>query len=242
MNKRSLLLYLVFILFIPFIQSSAQDIEVVLGDTTVYGSPGVLELVLYMDIINISSTNQTVFLVRTENNLPADWTTSLCFGVNCYPPMVDSVSTTDPVLPGDTIEASVHFYPDLTTPGTGNVQVQIGTEHNPALRTTVNLLASTEPSAVNEEEFNPYSFKLMQNYPNPFNPTTLISYTIPQRSEVNIKVYNITGQEVADLVNEVKDPGTYKAEFDAGNLSSGIYFYKITAGRYSAVRKMMLIK
>jgi hypothetical protein len=103
-------------------------------------------------------------------------------------------------------------------------------------------MASTEPSAVNEEEFKPYSFKLMQNYPNPFNPATIISYVIPQRSEVNIKVYNITGQEVADLVNEVKDPGTYKAEFDAGNLSSGIYFYRITAGRFSAVRKMMLIK
>ena len=103
-------------------------------------------------------------------------------------------------------------------------------------------MASTEPSAVDEEELNPYSFKLMQNYPNPFNPTTLISYAIPQRSEVSIKVFNLTGQEVANLVNEVKDPGTYKAEFNAGNLSSGIYFYRITAGRFSAVRKMMLIK
>lgn len=242
MKKRSILIYLVFIVLVPFIQSSAQDIEVVVGDTLIYGSPGAVELVLYSEIINISNVNQTVFLVRTENNLPPNWTSSLCFGDNCYPPVADSVTTNDPLLPGDTVEASVHFIPDQTDPGTGYVQIQIGTTRNPDLRTTINLTASTEPTAVNDEKNILDNFRLLQNYPNPFNPETVISYEIPQRSEVNIKVYNLMGQEVANLVNEVKDSGTHSVNFNAGKLSSGIYFYKITAGKFSAVKKMMLIK
>jgi hypothetical protein len=88
----------------------------------------------------------------------------------------------------------------------------------------------------------PLKFKLYQNYPNPFNPSTKISFVIPQRSNVSLKVYNITGTEIATLVNEVKDPGAYSINFNAEKLSSGVYFYKITAGKFSSVRKMILIK
>ena len=180
--------------------------------------------------------------LRTENNLPANWTSALCFDVNCYPPFTDSVATTEPLAPGDTVEASVHFTPDATTPGTGYVQVQIGTFHNPGERTTINFTASTQPSAVDNENYQLNDFKVYQNYPNPFNPSTTISYVIPRRSNVSLKIYNVTGKEVASLVNEVKEAGSYSVNFNAEKLSSGVYFYKITADKFSSARKMILIK
>ena len=88
----------------------------------------------------------------------------------------------------------------------------------------------------------PKDFTLKQNYPNPFNPTTKIEYSIPKTSFVTLKVYDILGREVAALVNEEKSIGNYKAEFNGNNLSNGIYFYKLQAGDYSIIKKMILIK
>jgi photosystem II stability/assembly factor-like uncharacterized protein len=86
------------------------------------------------------------------------------------------------------------------------------------------------------------SFELMQNYPNPFNPSTLINYKIPESGHVSLKVYDITGMEVATLVNKIQTQGVYTINFDASTLSNGIYFYKLEAGRYSAVKKLSFIK
>ena len=88
----------------------------------------------------------------------------------------------------------------------------------------------------------PESFSLSQNYPNPFNPSTAISYSLPKSGNVILRVFNILGNEVATLVNEDKDAGQYKVEFDASNLSSGIYFYKIQAGSFAETKKMILLK
>ncbi|MFH1195050.1 MAG: T9SS type A sorting domain-containing protein [bacterium] len=88
----------------------------------------------------------------------------------------------------------------------------------------------------------PTTFNLEQNYPNPFNPTTVISYQLSVTSNVELKIYDILGREMATLVNEIKSPGHYEVNFNGDDLSSGIYFYKIQAGEFSAVRKMMLLK
>ena len=93
-----------------------------------------------------------------------------------------------------------------------------------------------------EKNYIVTSFRLFQNYPNPFNPTTKIEYIIPKTAFVTMKVYDILGREVVTLVNEEKTVGKYNAEFDGTKLSSGIYFYKIQAGDYSSVKKMILIK
>lgn len=85
-------------------------------------------------------------------------------------------------------------------------------------------------------------FSLEQNYPNPFNPTTTINYQLPITNIVSLKVYNALGEEVAALVNEEKPAGTYEVKFDAFNLSTGIYFYKLTSGDYDEVKKMLLLK
>ncbi|MBI1937620.1 MAG: T9SS type A sorting domain-containing protein [Ignavibacteriales bacterium] len=105
-------------------------------------------------------------------------------------------------------------------------------------------------SDIEDEENLPTEFSLSQNYPNPFNPTTTISFTLPLSGYTTLKVYDILGREVATLVNEYQQAGQYNVEFgtqlarQGGNaeLSSGIYFYKLTTGNYSAVRKMILLK
>lgn len=88
----------------------------------------------------------------------------------------------------------------------------------------------------------PESFYLYQNYPNPFNPTTRIVFSVKENSLVEIKIYDILGNEVATLVNEEKSSGRYEVEFNANGLASGFYFYRINAGGFTQTRKMVLLK
>ncbi len=88
----------------------------------------------------------------------------------------------------------------------------------------------------------PAVYELSQNYPNPFNPTTTINYAIPTDGLVSLKIFNILGQEVVTLVNTVQVAGAYQATFNASALSSGVYFYKIESGKFSSIKKMMLLK
>jgi hypothetical protein len=97
---------------------------------------------------------------------------------------------------------------------------------------------------VNVEKISstPDNYRLTQNYPNPFNPTTTIEFSLPQNSKVLLKVYDVLGKEVISLVNEEKSAGSYKVNFDAGNLSSGLYFYKLETENFNEVKKMLLVK
>lgn len=92
------------------------------------------------------------------------------------------------------------------------------------------------------EMLTPNTFDLSQNYPNPFNPSTVISYNIPFQTKVELKVYNILGKEVARPVNEIQEAGSYSISFNGDKLSSGVYFYELRAGDYTAKKKMILIK
>ncbi len=106
-------------------------------------------------------------------------------------------------------------------------------------------------TGVNNKKINtPISFKLSQNYPNPFNPTTTIRYSIPSvvdanfasTTRVELKVYDILGREVATLVNQDQHPGNYRVIFNAGNLASGVYYYRLRAGDHVQTNKMILLK
>ncbi|MFA7360924.1 MAG: T9SS type A sorting domain-containing protein [Candidatus Kapaibacterium sp.] len=88
----------------------------------------------------------------------------------------------------------------------------------------------------------PTDYALSQNYPNPFNPTTKINFALPKSGLVTMKVYDILGKEVATLVNEVKNAGSYSVDFNASNLTSGMYFYKVSVNGFSDVKKMLMIK
>ncbi|HEY3251160.1 MAG TPA: T9SS type A sorting domain-containing protein [Ignavibacteria bacterium] len=88
----------------------------------------------------------------------------------------------------------------------------------------------------------PNSFSISQNYPNPSNPKSKIDFELPDKTIVKIKLYNLLGQEVLKLLDEVKDGGYYSVGFDGTNLASGVYFYVINAGEFNAVKKMILVK
>jgi hypothetical protein len=85
-------------------------------------------------------------------------------------------------------------------------------------------------------------YSLSQNYPNPFNPTTTIQYSVPKAGTVSLHVYNVIGQLVSTLVNQVQSAGTYNVQFDASRLASGVYFYNLTAGSFNSTKKMVIMK
>lgn len=85
-------------------------------------------------------------------------------------------------------------------------------------------------------------FELEQNYPNPFNPLTILNYQLPIENYVSLKVYDVLGREVVTLVNEIKQPGNYNVIWDASKMNSGVYYYRLSAGNSTEVKKMLLLK
>ena len=100
----------------------------------------------------------------------------------------------------------------------------------------------TPLTSVRLNDISPIKFTLDQNYPNPFNPSTTIKYQVPVNGLVSLKVYNVVGQEVATLVNEVQAAAGYETSFDASQLSTGVYFYTLRAGNFVETKKMLLLK
>lgn len=98
------------------------------------------------------------------------------------------------------------------------------------------------PTSVNEDKSIPQDFVLEQNYPNPFNPSTVIKFSLPEAENVRMTISDILGREVSSLVNEELSAGNYSVNFDAVNLSSGIYIYTLQAGKFIQTKKMMLLK
>lgn len=104
------------------------------------------------------------------------------------------------------------------------------------------VFGDTTTTSIDEEFDISNNFELHQNYPNPFNPVTIIKYTLKDAGLVKIKVYNILGSEVAELVNEMKEAGYHSAEFNASNLPSGVYIYTMQVNGFSSSNKMLLLK
>jgi len=121
--------------------------------------------------------------------------------------------------------ASKSIQASTTRGGTYNVNLDFYSfEENQSLASTVN------------------TYTLSQNYPNPFNPTTNIAYALPVAGLVKVSVYDISGKEVANLVNSYQEVGNYSVQFNASTLSSGMYFYKLSVGEFTVTKRMMLVK
>jgi hypothetical protein len=97
-------------------------------------------------------------------------------------------------------------------------------------------------TAIEAENTSPAGYFLNQNYPNPFNPSTEISFSLAKSSFVTLEVYNSLGQKVAVLINNKMNSGHHELKFEANNLPSGIYYYKIRAGEFQSVKKMLLLQ
>ncbi len=174
-------------------------------------------------------------------------------GINIYDNFSDAEKWTalssgiqNTSLPAGDISFVVSGAPvNITADGTAEVTFALAAGDNledlrtaiQASRTKYNLITDVE-----DETTIPVKFNLAQNFPNPFNPTTKINFSIPESGIVNLKIYDLLGREVAKLINSEMQPGNYSYDFNAGQLSSGMYFYKIEAGKFSQTRKMMLLK
>ena len=223
----------------------SQDLNVVVHRTYIDSTLG-SEMVFDFEIINISQSIQTVFEVRTINDLPPNWLSSLCFGENCFSPFLDSVATTpeflsEPLNPGDTLITSLHVTA-LQNDGTANVQIQVGTFQNPTDRVTLDFTATTIPVSVEDVSTLVKDYYLDQNYPNPFNPSTRINFGLKKAGNLEITVYNVLGNKVATLFNGFKSAGSHSVLFSASEFSSGVYFYKIISEGFVQTRKMLLLK
>ena len=123
-----------------------------------------------------------------------------------------------------------------------SVQAVSVTATNPLSGSTSGFAKYSLVTSIEDTKLVPTEFSLEQNYPNPFNPSTRIQYQVSSISQVTLKVYDVLGNEVATLVNEEKPAGNYEVEFDATGLSSGIYLYRLNAGSFSKIKKMVLTK
>jgi len=121
-----------------------------------------------------------------------------------------------------------------------------GTSNNETSKVTSGFLAGiilgSSVNSINNKQNKPLSFELNQNFPNPFNPSTKIRYSVANTSFVKLKVYDILGREIAELVNEEKPAGIYEADFEGSLLASGVYIYRIQAGNFIETKKMILLK
>jgi len=170
-------------------------------------------------------TLQTPFAWNGTSNLLIE----ICFGNTSY------TSATN-VYASSATAMTVEYHNDVSTAcsiATGTVQA-----NRPNICMSINIQVGNK----NNQTTIPAVFSLDQNYPNPFNPVTSIKYSIPKQTLVKLIVYDVIGREVTTLVNNELKPGNYETTFDATNLASGVYFYRIEAGNFTDVKKMVLIK
>lgn len=114
---------------------------------------------------------------------------------------------------------------------------------NTEVTVPANHFIDTATVSINQiSQIIPSKYELNQNYPNPFNPSTKINFSIPKSGFVSLKIFDISGKETANLINENLTPGVYEYKFNAANLSSGVYFYILRSGQFSQIRRMMLLK
>jgi hypothetical protein len=133
---------------------------------------------------------------------------------------------------------------NLTTMKMESIRESTRIEFQPASETTIFRLLVGYPSFVERQldENVPATFALHQNYPNPFNPATTIKYDLPVACQVSLTIYSILGREVATVVDGWQEKGYKSFEWSAQSLSTGMYFYRLKAGEYTAVRKMVVLK
>jgi hypothetical protein len=145
----------------------------------------------------------------------------------------------------DSVNANITTYTDL------NYDMNAGIEYRVFAKNALTQSDSSNPvyfmgtTSINDKMLLPTEYSLSQNFPNPFNPSTVINYTIPStvmNEIVLLKIYDILGNEVVTLINESKDAGYYQVQFDSHNLSSGVYFYRLSVGNFTSIKKMILIR
>jgi len=239
-KMKTILKLSIVILLITNLSAYAQTFSFVRTDPPIVYAPiGTVEIKNHGTITNLTGSSFAITF-RATYNLPSGWGAGYCSWEACYGPLQDSI-TTNGCPPGQNI-FYVYFWPDTTVRGTGFVTITAKKTSNPTESYTVVFGASTEPVGVKQIGTVVESFRLNQNYPNPFNPVTKIDFSIAKSDYVDLRVYDILGREVKVLLSQFMTPGEYEYEFEAFNLASGMYYYRLKSGENVAVKKMTLVK
>lgn len=186
------------------------------------------------DTVAVNSTLSQSYIVRnpysTDIMVNSIELNSAVFTIN------DTLPVT--ITPGDSIEFTVEFSPDSSV----LYENKLTLKTNKGMKSIYLFGYGKSPSSVDNKTVNPGSYYLFQNYPNPFNSETVIRYSIPLLSRVQITVYDILGIKINTLIDEEKPAGTYKLNWDSVDLPSGVYFYRIKSGDFVQTKKMILLK
>jgi Secretion system C-terminal sorting domain len=200
------------------------------------------------DLLTAQVDSLKAFCVSTvdinSTNVLADWR-KVYIGSDYYiysdwPIPVDLSYTNADLLKGATggfPVGDLNWFPDKKATWVAQRDAE-----NAAITNALNSGTTTIATAVHEVGNLPGTFQLQQNYPNPFNPSTTISFSLSRAANTSLKVYDMLGREVATLVNGYTPSGSHDVQFKATNLASGFYFYKLTSGSFTEVKKMMLLK
>ncbi len=196
-------------------------------------------------IRNTSSSPLNFKFARILNALPSGFETQMCYDL-CYAPFVDTIS-----LPGDPPynippgHQDTLFYIDFTCvgQGLGTSVVRMFNTDNPAMYVQDTFSVQIGSVGITPISTIAGSYSLSQNYPNPFNPFTVIDFIIPAPQVVSLKVFDVLGNEISNLVNNERlVTGMYKINFNGSKLSSGIYYYTIKMENFTDTKKMILVK
>lgn len=190
----------------------------------------------YAVVNNLTSSPITIHINITNPSVPSGWdpvgmcTWELCYGAGVY-------TINESCAPGQH-DFDVYFTPN-GIPGTASCTVTMSYQS-----TTISqdFVVIADPVGIKQISSIVKEFSLNQNYPNPFNPTTKIGFSIPKSNYVDLRVYDILGREVKTLLSQQLTVGEYEIDFDAKNLASGMYYYRLQSGDNVSVKKMTLVK
>lgn len=172
---------------------------------------------------------------------------TLCIALLAFAPGLDKALSQTPVIRWFALDGGFEITASAGSRVKSAVgQSFVGSASQGGLRVSGGFLVDTllrgSITGINDLPTRPSEFDLRQNYPNPFNPTTTIRYSIPERTHVSLKLFNLLGQEVLTLLNEDQDPGEHAVQLNASSLASGVYFYSMIAGHFSEQRKLIVLK
>lgn len=186
---------------------------------------------------NLTNQNIPVTCRIKNRQVTQGWDSiGMCTWVNCY--AAGWYVQTDTLRPNSTDTFYVYFTPN-NIPGSGSCTVTMSYQ---ATTLSQDFAVVAWPIGIKQISSAVKGFTLNQNYPNPFNPSTKIRFSIPSYDYVNLQVYDMLGRAVQTLINSNLMPGEYEVEFDASNIASGIYYYRLQAGNNTEIRKLTLVK
>ncbi len=221
-------------------------------DTSIISHKVKLAFVFPLQTGNLTSVGEdTIYSNGNDVEVNSGTNTYDAFGTltlpnGAFPALrVSGTTATKSYLSGTLVNTNTSYTISWLTESGNQLGVQVDTPSSGTVKVhSVSLIVvgSTPATLVKAAPRLPSSFALSQNYPNPFNPSTQIQFSVPQAGFVSLKVYDVLGREVATLINRELAPSSYSITWNAANVPSGVYLYRLDAGNYSVTKKMVLLK